>query len=162
MGARGAGDEPVRGPTRRRFLIGLGVGVIGVTSVGAMLFENDSPPGNTTLGAQWLFGRAVPGCTDADFDDSAMTTVDVPHCVTNLSWQGWEPTHWEQVWVSVAPGNLPNTHLNPRPREVSRHDHLPAGPGQPRGPVPPLRPARRTFTTRTASVTTGLQAARQV
>jgi len=99
MGDMDARAEPVRGPTRRRFLIGLGVGVIGVTSVGAMLLENDSPPGNTTLGAQWLFGRAVPGCTDPDFDDSAMTTVNVPHCVTDLSWQGWEPTHWEDVWV---------------------------------------------------------------
>src|SRR6266567_1857676 len=87
------------GPTRRRFLIGLGVGTIGATSLGALLFDRDSSAVNTTLDDEWLFGRYTPDSIDPDFDDTAMTAVTVPHCVTDLSWQGWEPTDWERLWV---------------------------------------------------------------
>jgi beta-galactosidase len=98
MGDVTARGEP-RGPSRRRFLIGLGVGAVGATSLGAVLFATDSSAANSTLGAEWLFSPFTAGCTDPNFDDTDMATVTVPHCVTNLSWQGWQPADWEQRWV---------------------------------------------------------------
>ncbi len=47
----------------------------------------------------WLFGPATAGSTLPGFDDSALATVTLPHTVTPLSWQNWDPATWEQVWV---------------------------------------------------------------
>jgi beta-galactosidase len=92
-------DEPRRGPTRRKFLIGLGVGVVASTSLGAALLGSTSSAVHTDLGNEWLFGRYVGGCTDPEFDDNELARVTVPHCVTNLSWQGWQPADWQSLWV---------------------------------------------------------------
>jgi beta-galactosidase len=86
-------------PTRRRFLIGLGLGAVGVTSVGTVLLGETPAEANGELANEWLFGQYVPGCTGPDFDDSRMTPVTVPHCVAPLSWQRWDPTSWEDLWV---------------------------------------------------------------
>ncbi|HEY3610877.1 MAG TPA: glycoside hydrolase family 2 TIM barrel-domain containing protein, partial [Pseudonocardiaceae bacterium] len=92
-------DEPRRGPTRRKFLIGLGVGVVASTSLGAALLGSTSSAVNTVLGNEWLFGRYVGGCTDPEFDDNELARVTVPHCVADLSWQGWQPADWQSLWV---------------------------------------------------------------
>jgi beta-galactosidase len=47
----------------------------------------------------WLFGSASAGSTLPGFDDSAFATVTLPHTVAPLSWQNWDPSAWEQVWV---------------------------------------------------------------
>jgi beta-galactosidase len=47
----------------------------------------------------WLFGSAAAGSTLPGFDDSAFATVTLPHTVAPLSWQNWDPSAWEQVWV---------------------------------------------------------------
>ncbi len=49
--------------------------------------------------AGWLFGPAVAGSDQPGFDDSALATVTLPHTVAPLSWQDWDPSTWEQVWV---------------------------------------------------------------
>ena len=49
--------------------------------------------------AGWLFGRFVTGSDQRGFDDSALETVTLPHTVAPLSWQGWDPSSWEQVWI---------------------------------------------------------------
>lgn len=90
---------PAVGHPRRRFLIGLGVGVLGATSVGVVLLGPTPPEADGPLGNEWLFGEYVPGGIDPEFDDSRMATVTVPHCVTPLSWRGWQPTSWESLWV---------------------------------------------------------------
>src|ERR1700743_1464985 len=90
---RTGGPRPA-GPSRRRFLIGLGVGVASATSLGAALFGSTPQMTNGALDDEWLFGEYVAGCTDIDFDDSRLATVTVPHCVTSLSWQGWQPSTW--------------------------------------------------------------------
>jgi len=46
----------------------------------------------------WLFGAAVPGSDQPDFDDSSFATVTLPHSVAPLSWQDWDPSDWERVW----------------------------------------------------------------
>ena len=51
------------------------------------------------FGAGWLFGPAAGGSDQPGFDDSALATVTLPHMVIPLSWQNWDPSTWEQVWV---------------------------------------------------------------
>jgi len=47
----------------------------------------------------WLFGPAAEGSSLPRFDDSGFEAVTLPHTVTPLSWQGWDPAAWERVWV---------------------------------------------------------------
>ncbi len=47
----------------------------------------------------WLFGAASPGSSEPGFDDSAFAPVTLPHTVTRLSWQNWDPSAWERAWV---------------------------------------------------------------
>jgi beta-galactosidase len=35
----------------------------------------------------------------SDFDDTAFSKITLPHCVAPLSWQNWEPSAREDVWV---------------------------------------------------------------
>jgi beta-galactosidase len=46
----------------------------------------------------WLFGSFAEGSDQPDFDDSQFATVTLPHTVTPLSWQNWNPATWERVW----------------------------------------------------------------
>ncbi|HSZ43615.1 MAG TPA: glycoside hydrolase family 2 TIM barrel-domain containing protein [Trebonia sp.] len=48
--------------------------------------------------AGWLFGPESAGSDQPGFDDSQFATVTLPHTVTPLSWQNWNPATWEQVW----------------------------------------------------------------
>jgi beta-galactosidase len=47
----------------------------------------------------WLFGPASADSSLPGFDDSAFAAVTLPHTVTPLSWQNWDPSAWEQVWA---------------------------------------------------------------
>jgi beta-galactosidase len=49
--------------------------------------------------AGWLFGAASQGSSQPGFDDSAFAPVTLPHTVVPLSWQEWDPSAWERVWV---------------------------------------------------------------
>ncbi len=49
--------------------------------------------------AGWLFGPAAAGSDQPGFDDNALATVTLPHTVAPLSWQNWDPSTWEHVWV---------------------------------------------------------------
>jgi len=51
------------------------------------------------FGTGWLFGRAAAGSDQPGFDDNALATVTLPHTVAPLSWQNWDPSSWEAVWV---------------------------------------------------------------
>jgi beta-galactosidase len=51
-----------------------------------------------SFNAGWLFGSAVTGSDLPDFDDSSFATVTLPHTVTQLDWQNWNPATWEQIW----------------------------------------------------------------
>ncbi len=51
------------------------------------------------FGTGWLFGPAAAGSDQPGFDDSELATVTLPHTVAPLSWQNWDPSTWEQVWV---------------------------------------------------------------
>jgi beta-galactosidase len=49
--------------------------------------------------AGWLFGAYAAGREQPGFDDSALAAVTLPHTVTPLSWQEWDPAAWERTWV---------------------------------------------------------------
>jgi beta-galactosidase len=74
--------------------------MVGMTSLGGALLAAQPPPfASGTLSDEWLFGEYVAGCTALDFDDSELLPVTVPHCVTPLSWRGWSPAAWENLWI---------------------------------------------------------------
>lgn len=61
-----------------------------------------------SLNQNWLFGgklgdRALNG----SLDDSAFSKVTVPHCVTKLSWENWNPSDWENQWLYRRHFSLP-------------------------------------------------------
>jgi beta-galactosidase len=49
--------------------------------------------------AGWLFGPSADGSDQPGFDDRDLATVTLPHTVAPLSWQNWDPSAWEKVWV---------------------------------------------------------------
>jgi beta-galactosidase len=51
------------------------------------------------FGDGWRFGPEAPGASLPGFDDSGFEAVTLPHTVTPLSWQEWNPAAWERVWV---------------------------------------------------------------
>src|SRR5437868_564663 len=60
------------------------------------------------LDRDWLFGgNFQPAAMARHFDDAAFSRITLPHCVTKLSWQNWDPAVWEQVWVYRRHFTLP-------------------------------------------------------
>lgn len=48
----------------------------------------------------WLFGGEFdPNTVAPEFVDSHFSRVTLPHCVTALSWQDWNPASWAKQWV---------------------------------------------------------------
>lgn len=54
---------------------------------------------STPFNTGWRFGEAIPDSASPSFDDSGLEQVTLPHMVTNLSWQQWDPESWEKVWL---------------------------------------------------------------
>src|SRR5260370_12500643 len=51
------------------------------------------------FGAGWRFGPASAGSDRPEFDDSGFAVATLPHTVTPLSWQDWDPAAWERGWA---------------------------------------------------------------
>lgn len=52
------------------------------------------------LDSDWLFGGELDtGTLEPGFNDAAFSKIMLPHCVTPLSWQKWDPATWENVWI---------------------------------------------------------------
>jgi beta-galactosidase len=97
--------------SRRSVLLG---GALGATAaaVGAslgLLAERHSragrrrpvrEAGSYDFSQGWLFGgRYVEGAEQPGFDDGGFEQVTLPHTVTSLSWDNWDPASWEGVWI---------------------------------------------------------------
>jgi beta-galactosidase len=53
-----------------------------------------------SLNEGWLFGgKLQDGMLQPGFNDTAFSSVTLPHTVTSLSWQNWDPATWEDVWA---------------------------------------------------------------
>ena len=60
------------------------------------------------LDGNWRFGGKFDGAgLGMTFNDEDYANVVLPHCVTNLSWQNWEPADWEKVWIYRRHFDLP-------------------------------------------------------
>ncbi|HEY2083375.1 MAG TPA: glycoside hydrolase family 2 TIM barrel-domain containing protein [Verrucomicrobiae bacterium] len=70
---------------------------------------------NFSLDQNWLFGGKLAGRSLNDrLDDAAFSRVSVPHCVTTLSWQNWDPKDWEDQWFYRRHFSLPKECQNRR------------------------------------------------
>ncbi|MGW5743353.1 glycoside hydrolase family 2 protein [Amycolatopsis sp. NPDC003861] len=83
--------------SRRGFLAAGGAALLGVVAGSAG--HAASGPDSVRLGDFWLFGRYDDGCTELGFDEIDLSPVQLPHCVTPLSWTGWDPASWQDRWV---------------------------------------------------------------
>jgi beta-galactosidase len=53
-----------------------------------------------SLDRDWLFGGKLnDAALQPGFEDGAYARITLPHCVTPLSWQNWNPTAWQDVWI---------------------------------------------------------------
>ncbi|HEX4646225.1 MAG TPA: glycoside hydrolase family 2 TIM barrel-domain containing protein [Verrucomicrobiae bacterium] len=67
------------------------------------------------LDQDWLFGgKFVEGADQPGFNDSAFSHVTLPHCVAKLSWQNWDPSTWEDVWIYRRHFSMPDGFRNHR------------------------------------------------
>jgi beta-galactosidase len=63
----------------------------------------------TSLNGGWLFGGAwVAGSDQPGYDDSGFAAVTLPHVQVPLSWNEWDPTTWEQVWIYRRHFSMPS------------------------------------------------------
>ncbi len=52
------------------------------------------------LDQNWLFGgKFSADALKPKFADAAFSSVTLPHCVSKLSWQGWHPNQWQDIWI---------------------------------------------------------------
>lgn len=96
-------------PSRREFVQACGLSAAGfvLTPVlyrkGPMRLDAVFPgPASRTvrLDQDWLFGGEFdPAAVAPGFSDSQFSSITLPHCVTRLSWQNWEPASWEKKWI---------------------------------------------------------------
>ena len=102
--------------TRRAFLDQAvrGSAVLALTPVLGqhLLAEKKGQRGPATrimrLDGDWLFGGNFDAAAMAPgFNDGGFMRVDLPHCVTPLSWQDWKPESWEKVWMYRRHFRLP-------------------------------------------------------
>jgi beta-galactosidase len=72
-----------------------------------------------SLDTGWLFGGTLdasdPHALDPAFDDSSFPRVTLPHCVTPLSWQNWDPSTWQHVWLYRRHFKIPD---EPAPHRI--------------------------------------------
>jgi beta-galactosidase len=68
-----------------------------------------------SLDPSWRFHeKSTDAALMPAFDDSSWPTVNLPHCVTQLSWQNWDPTAWEKLWIYRRRFTIPEAFRNLR------------------------------------------------
>lgn len=103
--------------SRRTFLdrglrAGVALAIAPVLRPAAAEREHAGPGGPATrilpLDQDWRFGKFDSAATAPDFRDDDFARVTVPHCVTPLSWQDWDPASWEQRWIYRRSFSVPH------------------------------------------------------
>jgi len=62
--------------------------------------QRDSAQRIVPLDRDWLFGgKFSAAALEPGFDDKSFSRIALPHSVTQLSWQKWNPATWEDIWV---------------------------------------------------------------
>ncbi len=62
-----------------------------------------------SLDQNWLFGGEfnIAEAVNPLFDDRSFSKITLPHCVTKLSWQKWNASDWQKVWIYRRHFDLP-------------------------------------------------------
>jgi beta-galactosidase len=61
------------------------------------------------LDQNWLFGgKSTPEALEPEFDDGKFARVTLPHTVTTLGWQNWDPGSWQDVWIYRQKFSIPS------------------------------------------------------
>ncbi len=67
------------------------------------------------LAGEWLFGgRLNEDPMKRQLDEKVFSHITLPHCVSQLSWQDWDPQAWEHLWVYRRHFSLPREFKNHR------------------------------------------------
>jgi beta-galactosidase len=82
---------------------GAGVAVLPLLAVvGGMTRRGEQQSASFTysVNTNWLFGgQYTSGSESSFYDDGGFAPVTLPHTVTSFSWQNWDPSSWQQVWI---------------------------------------------------------------
>ncbi len=73
-----------------------------IAVVGGVTGKGEQKPVGFTysMNTNWLFGgQYMAGSESSFYDDSNFAPVTLPHTVTDLSWQNWDVSTWQQVWI---------------------------------------------------------------
>ena len=63
----------------------------------------------------WLFGGPIEQGSGVQIpENESLTKVTLPHSVTRLGWDQWDPTSWEHVWLYRRRFSLPAAHRHSR------------------------------------------------
>ena len=98
------------GVSRRDFLRDLATGSIGLALKPVLGWKDDtSRKASQNVGPashrlpfdrDWLFGGKLNRSPIiAVSDKRAFSSITLPHCVANLSWQNWDPAAWQDIWL---------------------------------------------------------------
>lgn len=114
-------NTDVQNLSRRKFLqnFGLSAAALASSSVlggftlkaGKFIESRTSGPArfNFLMDQDWLFGGEFkPDALTSDFNDSSFSKITLPHCVSKLSWQNWDPSDWEKIWIYRRHFDLPS------------------------------------------------------
>jgi beta-galactosidase len=93
--------------SRRDFVRNCGLGALALATgpiLGCQTAGSGTSSGPASwvasLDQDWLFGgKFADGTDQPGFKDATFSRVTLPHCVTKLSWQKWEPAAWQDVWI---------------------------------------------------------------
>src|SRR5450755_3515595 len=88
---------------RASLIGGAGVAALPLLAlVGGMARKGEQQPASFTysMNTNWLFGgQYTSGSESSFYDDGNFAPVALPHTVTGLSWQNWDVSTWQQVWI---------------------------------------------------------------
>lgn len=97
-----------RSVTRKKFIQNCGMGVMAIAVnplvsriVPKKEISNLKITGKVLpLNKDWLFGgKFEQSMLTSGYNDTNFEHINLPHCVTNLSWHQWNPSDWQNVWI---------------------------------------------------------------
>lgn len=98
--------EMPQGPpfSRRNFLQSSAAATLAAVPVlrswGAVASRRGPAQRTLSMDRNWLFGgKFQDAALDPSFSDSSFERVTLPHTVTPLSWQNWNPSAWQDIFI---------------------------------------------------------------
>jgi len=103
--------------SRREFLRSCGVGSLALAANPVLRWQGFGTATKATkagaaqrtlsLDRDWIFAGKLRGDSPAKQLDHSASIISLPHCVSELSWQNWDPAQWENLWIYQKHFKLP-------------------------------------------------------